>query len=69
MKQVSKPDTSKIDDIIPLAEDLHALNEVLDVNDPDELMEAIGKLKEIKDLVWEIDAIYWILLNKSRRGQ
>ena len=32
-------------------------------------MEAIGKLKEIKDLVWEIDAIYWILLNKSRRGQ
>ena len=63
MKQVSKPDTSKIDDIIPLAEDLHA------INDPDELMEAIGKLKEIKDLVWEIDAIYWILLNKSRRGQ
>ncbi len=69
MKQISKPDTSKIDSIIPLAEDLHAINEVLNVNDPDDLMEAINKLKDIKDLIWDIDAIYWILLNKSRRGQ
>lgn len=69
MKQISKPDTSKIDSIIPLVEDLHAINEVLNVNDPDDLMEAINKLKEIKDLIWDIDAIYWILLNKSRRGQ
>ena len=66
MKQISKPDTSKIDNIIPLAEDLHALNEVLDMNDPDELMEAIWKLKEIEALVWEIDSKYWSLLSKFR---
>lgn len=69
MNQITKPATSKIDDIIPLVQVLHDKNEALDITDPDSLMSAIGTLKGIKDLVWEIDATYWILLNQSRRDQ
>lgn len=68
MNQVSKPDTSDIDAIIPLVQELHSKNEALDINDPDDLMDAIDTMKQIKDLVWEIESTYWILLNQSRRG-
>lgn len=67
MNQISKPENSLIDSIIPLVQALSTINDTLDIDDPDNLLEAIEKLKEIKDIVWEIDATYWILLNQSRR--
>lgn len=69
MNNITKPQNSLISSIIPLVEDLYDKNDDLDITDPDSLLGAIGTLKQIKDKISQIDSIYWILLNQSRRNQ